>query len=174
MYKVGNMVMHPYAGVCMIKDVRIEKFSKLPDKMYYILNPIYEQSQSRIYVPVDSEKIQLRKLLSMEDIQQLIHSIDLDTHLWVNNDSKRQEKFNQILKSGNHKEIIQLIVEIHNKEYEKKQENKKLHLADIRIMQEAEKMIHQEFAFSLNLKIDEVASFIMKELHIEDHIHDEL
>ena len=40
-------------------------------------------------------------------------------------------------------------------------------MADSRIMQEAEKMIHQEFAYSLNLDIDEVASYIMEELHIE-------
>ena len=50
---------------------------------------------------------------------------------------------------------------------EKKKTGKKLHMADGRIMQEAEKMIHQEFAYSLKLDIDEVASYIMNELHIE-------
>lgn len=174
MYKVGNMVMHPHAGVCKIEDIRIEKFSKMSDKMYYILRPIYEQGNSKIYVPIDSQKIHLRKLLSIEDIHQLIRAVDFNTRLWIDNDSKRQEKFNQILKSNHQEEIIQLIAEIHNKQKEKQEEGKKLHLADMRIMQEAEKMIHQEFAFSLNIGIDEVADFIMKELHIEDQEHDEL
>ncbi|WP_405314968.1 CarD family transcriptional regulator [Faecalibacillus faecis] len=167
MFSVGHMVMHPNAGVCKIEDIRKQKFSKLEEQLYYILKPIYDNNASIIYVPVESDKVVLRRLLSINDIKTLIHSVSLDKPLWIENDARRNEKFKAILNSGDHVIIIQLIIEIHNQEIEKKKTGKKLHMADGRIMQEAEKMIHQEFAYSLKLDIDEVASYIMNELHIE-------
>ena len=167
MFNVGHMVMHPNAGVCKIDEIRKQKFAKMEEQLYYILKPVYDNQSSIIYVPVNSDRIVLRRLLSVDDIKTLIHSVSLDQPLWIENDTKRNEKFKTILNSGDHVKIIQLIIEIHGQDIEKKKAGKKLHMADSRIMQEAEKMIHQEFAYSLNLDIDEVASYIMEELHIE-------
>lgn len=164
MFKVGPMIMHPNAGVCKIEDIRLENF--ISEQMYYVLKPVYEKSNTKIYVPVENTKITLRKLLTRDDIKELIHNVTLDEELWVENNSRRNEKFNAILCNGNHSEIIGLIIEIHVKQEEKKKLNKKLHMTDIRTMQEAEKMIHQKFAYALNLKIDEVAPYLMNELNI--------
>lgn len=62
--------------------------------------------------------------------------------------------------------IIQLIVEIHKKLEEKQSQGKKLHAADARTLAEAEKLIHQEFAYALKLEPEDVAPFIMKEMNL--------
>lgn len=165
MFKVGNMVIHPNAGVCCIEDIRLEKF--IEEQMYYVLKPIYDNSHSKIYVPVENPKIHLRKVLSKDDINQMIKNVSLQQQLWVENDSKRNEIFNKVLQSGQHTDIIQLIVEIHMKQLEKRAQNKKLHIADLKIMNLAEKMIHEEFAYALDLNVEDVAQYIMQELNIE-------
>lgn len=167
MFQIGDNVMHPGVGVCCIGDIREENFSD-QKQLYYVLKPLYENANSTIYVPVDSNKIVLRKLLSEDEVKELIHAVNLDQPLWIENDNKRNEKFHTILKSLDHLKIIQLIIEIHNKQIEKKNTGKKLRMADLKAMQEAEKLIHQEFAFALKLEVDEVASYVMKELGIEN------
>ncbi len=164
MYRIGDMVMHPSAGVCKIEDIREECFSAAGPKRYYILKPVYENGRSTIYLPVENLKVKLRKLLSTEDIYELIHSVTLTNTLWVDNDAQRQERFRRVLVQGDQAQIIQLIIEIHEKQKEKQAAGKKLHMADGKILQEAEKRIHQEFGYALNLKPDEVAPFIMGEL----------
>lgn len=168
MYQIGDMVMHPGAGVCRVEDIKALNFARTGSKMYYILKPIYESKQTTIYIPTDKSKIKLRKLPSAEDIHKLINSVSTKNKLWTDNNTQRHDMFLQVLHSGKQSDIIQLIIEIHEKEKEKQLEGKKLHVADERILREAEKLIHQEFAYSLQLKPEDVAPFIMGELHLEE------
>lgn len=163
MYKQNDIVMHPGAGVCRIEAVREETFTREP-RLYYVLRPMYENNATTIYVPVDSDKIQLRKLLSREEIVDLIHSVSLDTPLWIDNPSARREAFAELLHQGDHAVLIRLIAELHAHQNNTVAAGRKFHAADEKILHEAEKRIHQEFAHTLNLEVDEVAPFIMQEL----------
>lgn len=166
MYKTGDMLMHPGAGVCRIEDIKSMALTSDGNKDYYVLKPIYGSDSTTIYIPVDFSKINLRRLLSENDIVELIHSVPSDTSLWVDNDAQRKELFSKVLHSGDHVKIIQLIVEIHKKLEEKQSQGKKLHAADARTLAEAEKLIHQEFAYALKLEPEDVAPFIMKEMNL--------
>ena len=46
----------------------------------------------------------------------------------------------------------------------KKIEGKKLYVGDEKIMSEAQRLLHEEFALVLNIKVDEVLPFILGEL----------
>lgn len=166
MFKENDIVMHPKFGVCKVTGIEKQSFIKGNIKEYYILNPIYEDKSSKIYIPLDS-KIELRKLLSIEDIKDILKKVDLSYTLWIDNDSKRSERFKNIIKQANHIDLIHLIVDIHQKKDEKELQGKKLHISDQNILKEATKIIHQEFAYALNLDVENVASFIMEELDIK-------
>lgn len=163
MYEVGNIVMHPSAGVCKISDICSEEFANIPAKSYYVLKPVYENG-STIYTPVDSDKVCLRRLLSCEDIYRLIHSVSVTEPLWKEDRAQRQAIFSQVLKSGDHRSLIQLIIEIHKKKEEYQGCGKRLHLPDETALKEAERLIHQEFAYALDLQPSEIAAFVMQEL----------
>lgn len=165
MYKTGDTVLHPTAGVCKIVDIKKEDFPGLGIKEFYVLNPIYDKGQT-IHSPVDSTKIALRKVLSADDINSLIHSVSCKNPLWRDNDAERREIFLKTLKSDNQAKIIQLIIEICEKRKEKSKDGKKLHMADERILHDAERIIHQEFAYALNINVDSVAEFIMDKLNL--------
>lgn len=164
MYNKGDTVMHPGAGVCKIHDIRKERFPKTEPKLYYVLKPVYDNGATTIYLPADENKITLRKLLSADDIKDLIHSISLEDKLWVDDDNERQEKFMRILRNGDHANIIKLIAELHTEQTDRASRGKKLHIADDKVLHEAEKLLHQEFAYTLKLDVDEVAPFIIREL----------
>lgn len=164
MYQIHDTVMHPTSGVCTIEEIKEMRFGFGESKLYYLLKPVYDQQASIIYVPVDTDKVHFRKLLSKEDICDMIHEISFEAPLWVENNAARKEAFSRILAEGDQKKLVQLIAELHLKKIEILKTNHKFHVADERVLQEAEKRIHQEFAYALSLKLDEVAPFIMQEL----------
>ena len=61
--------------------------------------------------------------------------------------------------------IIEAAKELgYNFEEKKKNEGKKLYVGDEKIMSEAQRLLHEEFALVLNIKVDEVLPFILGEL----------
>lgn len=166
MYQVNDMVMYAGSGVCRIDDISRRTFYGGEEKLYYILKPVYETA-STVYVPVNNEKAKMRRLLTEKDIRKLIQSVPDCGTLWLDDDRTRQERFGQILRSGNHVQMIKLIVELHEKRQEKKQLGKKLRAADEKVLQEAEKFIHEEFGYAMKLMPEKVAPFIMEQLHMQ-------
>lgn len=163
MYKTGDTVLHPTAGVCTVTDIKSENFAGLGQKDFYVLCPVYDNRQI-IHTPVESAKITLKKVLNKSEIMTLIKSVTADNSLWSDNDAERKDLFRKILKTGDRVKIIQLIITICEKQKERETKGKKLHLADERILSEAQKIIHQEFAYALKLNLNEIAPFIMNEL----------
>ena len=167
MYKTGDIVVYPGTGVCRIEDIVTQKFARTEEKTYYVLRGVYDSAGTTIYCPVDNENIKVRKLLSKEDISLLIKNACREEKLWVDNDNERKKNFAAILKEGNQTKILKLIIEIHEKQAEKENEGKKLHLSDEKVLSQAEKIIHEELAYSMDIKVDEVAAFVMKEMNVQ-------
>ena len=166
MFQIGDMVKHMGEGVCKITDIRMEKFSAR-EKQFYILQTVYDAGKTTLYVPVDGEKATLQSILSREEILQIIHTVSLDETAWIENNTQRQTVFTDILRRGDQRELIQLIVLLYQKKMEKGQTGKSLCSGDMQILQKAEKRIHEEFASALKLELQEIAPFIMRELEIK-------
>lgn len=167
MYRIGDIVMYPGTGVCRVEDIVTQKFARTEEKTYYVLKGVYDTADTTIYCPVDNKNIKLRKLLSKDSITDLINKACVGEKLWIDNDNERKKLFASVLKEGDQIKILKLIIEIHENKVEKEKEGKQLHLSDEKILQQAEKIIHEELAYSMDIKIDEVAAFIMHEMNIE-------
>ena len=163
MFKIDEIIIHPSSGVCRIVDIRTERFSSAPEK-YYVLLPIYATAPTKIFVPVFGEKIKLRYPLSKEEVLSVIEKSSSIDSQWIENDKQRSEFFNEVLSEKDPAKIISIICELHKKRREKALNGKKLRSSDERVLSEAEKYIHQEFAYILDIKPDDVAEFIISRL----------
>lgn len=74
MFQIHDTIFYPSGGICIIDDIRIVPFDGLPDRNYYIIHPI-DRPQETFFVPVDSDKIRLRHLISREDALDLMHNV---------------------------------------------------------------------------------------------------
>lgn len=156
--------MYPGTGVCKITDIVTQKFMRTEEKTYYVLKAVYDTANTTIYCPVDNDRIKLRKLLSQEDFESIIRSIDFSQSLWVDNDNERKKVFSSLVSSGSHSDILKLITELHKHAEQKQKEGKKMHLADEKILHEAEKIICQELAYSMNSDISRAADFVKEKV----------
>ena len=161
MFQVNDVVMRGTSGICKIVDIRKENFRGAPE-MYYVLQPINEKTT--IFCPVESDKLKIRKLLTREEIDELIGSMPNRENIWIENDTERKDKFNAILKHGDHAELISLLKTLYRKREEKKELGKKFHIADERVMKEAEQLLHGEFAYVLGIGEEQVLPYIFGKL----------
>lgn len=164
MFNIGDLVVYGSDGVCEIADISIRKFGS-EDREYYILVPVIDK-KSVVYVPVKNEKLKakMHRVLSSNEIYDLISSIPKQKGIWIDNDILRREKYNEIIKNGKHLELISLIKAVKNKQESLKNTGKKLHQSDAKFLAEAQKMLHGEFSVVLNIEIEEVDPFIKEQL----------
>lgn len=163
MFEIGNIVMHPSAGVCNIEDIREEKLTE-KKRTYYIMHPVSDQNRSTIYVPVDTDKVRLRKLLNEDEILSLIRHSTEEKVEWIDNTNLRKAAYSEIIHSDNISKIIALIATLHIKRDRILETGKKFPASDEKLMHDAERKIHQEFSHSLSIQEDEVPAFILSRL----------
>ncbi len=164
MFSVGETVIYGAQGVCKIKDISCMQFGN-EKREYYILNPIYEE-KATIYVPADNEKLlsHMRSIITADDIDKLIKSASKDELEWIEDDAKRKEFCEEVIKKGNRKELMLLIEMLYLHWEELKTQKKHFHIADERYLKEAEKLLHDEFAYVLGITRDEVPEYIMSKI----------
>ena len=157
MFKVDDYIMYGITGVCKVIDITNEKFINGEKRDYYVLSPIHNNN-TIIKIPLDNNKIPMRKIISKGDVTSLINDMpNMDT-LWIDDEKKRNNQFKMMLKSGKCEDLIKLIF---NKRYAKST-SKKLNKADKEIIKEAERLVSEEFAIILNISPKEVNSYISR------------
>jgi len=165
-YKIDETVLYGVNGICTITDIEEKKINK-EIKKYYVLKPVYNKS-STLYVPVDNELLvsKMKKILSKKEIFNLIDSINEKELIWIENEQERNRTYNEILKSGDRKEIMKMLRSLHNHRIKLKDTGRKFHVADEKIMRAAEGLLHEEFAYVLDIKKENVTDFIVDHLAV--------
>lgn len=161
MFKQGDTVMYGNHGVCRITDVREETFGPVR-QMYYVLQP-KKDTRSTFYCPV-AQEARLRALLTKDEVYRLIREMPQTATAWEEDDNTRREAFAAILKSGDHAEVVRLIKTVYLQRQRRAEEGKRLHLADERALQEAERILYEEIAFVMEIPPDEVVAYIEETL----------
>lgn len=71
MYQIGELVQYGNSGVCRIEEF-VQDVPGLPkDTQCYLLIPVSGRD-CRIYSPVDSGKVKMRRILSSEEVKKLM------------------------------------------------------------------------------------------------------
>lgn len=160
MFKVDDIVTYGINGVCQVAAIE-EKNLMGTKKEYLILKPL-NSDKSTFYVPVDNENLlsKMKKVLSEDEINQLIDSAANEKVVWINNERERKEQYRQIIADGNHSELIRMIKAIYSEKNAREEKGKKLRISDERYLKDAEKILYEEFQYVLNVSEKDVMSYI--------------
>ena len=85
MFKVGDYIVHGRNGVCKVVDITHLDMSGVDkDQLYYALVPM-KSEDSKIFYPVDSDKVVMRSVVTKDQAKDLVSEIkDID----INNEEK--------------------------------------------------------------------------------------
>ncbi len=164
MYSINDTVLYGANGVCRVSDICQKEFSGTA-KDYYILRPISNEALT-IFVPVNNKLLtdKIKRILSQKEICELISSLSNEPISWIEDDMERKEHYRSVLLSGNRRETLKMIRELYIHKQEQQSKGKKMHLSDEQFLKEAEKLLYSEFSLVLNIKEDEVPSFIAERI----------
>ena len=102
--------------------------------------------------------------MSLDEVYSLIDSLDGDRDAWISDNRLRSKTFDQILKTGSSRELVEMLKTIFSFKQERLAVGKQLQQADQHALDKVEKLLFQEFAIILGLTPDEVPGFISERL----------
>ena len=160
MFSVGDVVKYGVNGICKITDIVVKDFLGT-DTEYYVLKPT-SRDDSTFFVPTENEELtsKMQYILSKEEALNIIGELPEVGEPWIENDKMRAEAYGQILSSKDRRKLFGVVRTLYIKKAELEALGKKMHVADERIMNDAERMIGDEFSVVLGIKRSEVAGFI--------------
>ncbi len=163
MPRKNDYVNYSTQGICQIEDIRPMKFSwDENQREYYVLRPVHEEN-AHVFVPADNQKQveKMRPILSKEEIDRIIVSVRDQGMDWITDYKKRSAQFQEILARRNERELLLMASCLYLKS---KEGGKGLSSGDMEALRKAEKIIRREFAFSLDLKEQDIETYIGEKL----------
>ena len=160
MYKVNDTIMYGTQGICKIVEITEKDFMGTK-KEYYVLKPISDASAT-LYAPMNNAKTEakMRRILSEEEIYELIDTMPYEEANWIRNENDRKEKYKNIIISGDRVELIRMIKALYYQKREREADGKHLYISDERFMKDAERILYDEFQYVLKVEKEELMNYI--------------
>ena len=164
-HRVGEYVCYKNNGICKIVDIVTREFAGMEPKTYYEMEMVFD-NHTVLYVPVDSPALErgMRHVLSPQEIHSVIADSEQYQDLWIEDEKARTAKYEALLEEGDRGRILWLVKTLSLHKIEAEQNKKKLHAADTKILETAEKIIKEEFAFALGIEKEQVIPYILDQL----------
>ena len=118
-------------------------------------------------MPVDNEALtgKMKKVLSREEVMDMIRSIPEAESIWNDNANMRREEYRKIINAADRKELVKLLKTLHDQKSKLEEIGKNLSVSDEKYYRKAQNIIHSEIAMVLELEMKEVEPFIEQVLN---------
>lgn len=160
MFKVGEYIVYGMNGVCRVEDIGVMDLNGVDsDKEYYTLSPLYTKG-SKVYTPVDNQKVTMRLVVSKEKAYELIDNMQSVDEIEVEDDKRLELAYKDAIKSCECVEWIRIMNTVTKRRQERIAQGKKMSACDERYLKAAQDHLYGELAISLGLEKTEVGEYI--------------
>ena len=165
-FAVNDYVIYGKSGLCQVIEIKTVHMANTKNE-YYVLNSV-NGNQVTIYVPCSNEVLmtKMRYPMTKDEIDSLLVSTKGQEIKWIDNNNERNEYFHSITESENYKDWLLIIGCLYIKKQEKLANGKHLSSHDENTLKLLEKLIQDEFCYSLQLDKDQVSQYIKEKLDI--------
>lgn len=162
-HSIGGLIVYRNNGIYRIGDIRKESFCGIGERTYYFMCSVYDKN-SVIYVPIDSKDISstMRPILSPEDIDGAISRAVSSENTWRDDVKERAEYFDRLFDSGDTSDILWIHKSLSRYKAGLEAGRRKLYASDSRILAAAEKIIIEEFSYTLGIEKSAVLPYIVE------------
>lgn len=164
MYKIGDYTMHGNHGVCKVVEIgTLDMDSTNKDKLYYTLSPIYSKG-SMVYTPVDSNKVTMRDVMSVDDAYELISMVTDIPMIEAANDKLLEANIKETLKSYQPLDWLKIIKTLYNKNEMRNTQGKRLSNIDERYLHIAKDLLYGELSIVLECSKEDIEEKLLHNL----------
>lgn len=160
MFEKGEYIVYGNKGICAVQDITtLNMEGTVKGRLYYVLSPIH-QKDSKIFVPTDSNKTIMRRLLTGEQADELIKTIPQIEEIWVENDKLREEKYKECMRTCECREWVRIIKTLYVRMQKRIAQGKKITATDERYFRMAEENLYSELSIVLGIPKEEMEEYI--------------
>lgn len=164
MFEKGEYVVYGSKGVCRIQDIsHVDIPGVDKNRLYYIMHPV-QSSSGTVYLPTDSTKATIRKVMTKEEADRLIADIPKIEMLWVPDEKRREASYKEALRTCNGRAWVSIIKALYLRQRERVAAGKKITALDERYLRAAEQELYGELSIVLGIPKEDM------EEYIHDHI----
>jgi len=161
MFKTGDTVLYGMDGVCRIEDITTIDVPGIDNnRLYYVIS--MKNNKGTSYVPVDSGKSKMRKLITLEEAMEVVGRIAEIEPLQPRDRKRPEPEYKQALRTYDCINLIRLIKCIYFRITQRVNEGKKATAVDEKYMDLAENVLYQELGIVLGIPREQVLDFIIK------------
>jgi len=163
-FEKGSYVLCGGHGVCRIEAITgMNLLGEKKERLYYVLSQVYTCG-SRLYIPVDNQKILMRPLLTKEEVDKLIGKIPEIEELWISNEKEREQAYKAALQTCDCEEAIKIMKTLYLRKKLRLENGKKVTAIDMKYFHLAEELLYGELAVVLSIEKDKVESYITESI----------
>ncbi len=162
MFNIGELVLYGAEGVCRVID--IEELDLTGETLkYYKLAPDSDKT-SVIFVPTENSILteRLSRLLSEEEIRELLADDSCDEVIWSPSTSQRKNKYHEIVSGGDRKRLIRMIRELHERHAAARGTGHRFPATDEHYYKLAQKILYDEFSRAMPISKTQFMDMIVK------------
>lgn len=155
MLNIGELIIYSGHGICKVDDI-CDKTYLGNTKTYYVLHPLVNSHQLTISTPVDNEKVTMTRLIEKNQAEEILESFNWPGVDWIEKNHLRIQVYNDIVKTGNRKEIAKVANTLIRKKHELEMNGKKFGELDKQLLTAIQNILFNEMAISLNTTYDAI------------------
>lgn len=164
MYQVGELVSYGSTGVCRVAEIILQTSHDGEEMLYYVLQPLYKACV--ISVPVDSDKVFIRPIITRSEAERLIELIPtLDCPAFHSRVSRElSEHYSAMLKSHDCQDWMEMTISIYTKKRALLSQKRRFGSVDERYLKQAEELLFGELSAALEVTREQVREYIGAQL----------
>ena len=166
MFRIGDYVYYASGGVCVVSDICYAPLSGMPlDRQYYVLHPA-NGGDSVMYVPVNSETVFLRELMSREAAEALLKQTDGIGMIEETNAKALRERYVEAMRRHDPIEWVRVIKTVHCRIRRLAEQSGTRRISDTErsYAEDAKRYLYAELAIVLDRSFDEMKASMREQI----------
>ena len=160
MFHEGDKIIYGNKGVCsVLENTTIQREGVPDDRLYYVLQPMNSR-ESKVFTPVDNNKIVMRPLISKQEAEDLIREMPEIEELKVPCEKLREQTYKDCIRSGSCREYIRIIKTLYRRKRARLTNGKKITATDERYLKQAEDALYSEFSVLFSVPREKMPQYI--------------
>lgn len=160
MFERGAYVFHESGGVCQIADIQVAPLDGMPaDRTYYVMRPVHDPN-SVIYIPVDSNRIFLRRLLNREEAIELLDRIPSVQTIEGDNAKQLRAKYMELMRMHEPLEWVRVIKTVYARTNTSASRAQRVSDTERSFSDNAKRNLHAELSLALGIPERNVENYI--------------
>ncbi|MBQ7334947.1 MAG: hypothetical protein IJW92_00535 [Clostridia bacterium] len=164
MFQKNDYVFYESGGICRISDIQTAPLEGMPaDREYYVLQSLHD-SNGVIYIPVDSDRVFLRRLLNREEAESFLNRITQVDAIDEPNAKLLRTRYTECMRMHTPEEWVRVIKTVWRRTNATPQKPARISDSERGFSENAKRYLYTELSLALGISAQEMERYIAEHI----------